>query len=1082
MHANRLRGYSDAFCVLACEIVAFGFFLRASTLLGTVDFSHLGAWLHSTSPEVALTSMFRLLGLGISGWLLLSTLLYAAAALSGRRAAIAKSRLITLPVLRRVVDSLVVASVAASSIGSAAAVSGAAPAPRTTSVVRPAYPPSARSTSPARTAAVMAPSVPARVSSTAIGRHFPHPGRAHHELPQADIVEGRAEVPSVQNGFAGLAPGTKVVVVQPGDCLSVLAERHLGDWRLDSEIEALNYGRLQPDGRALVDDHWIYVGWVLVMPPNAVGTIVVGETAPHDPANQTDSLHASEVPPNGAVPHGDGRKVARETARPSHDPAKDADPAPAREQQDNLATPSHAQREPVTTKGVTSTTTTVPGSRTAAEVDVRDRAPTTPARAPGPDPSTVYPVTAPSAPTTPHEDQHRDASADRAEIHRQQPNGADAADLALAASIGALAGASIVWRLDRSRGQFGHWRQKGQTMPRNKMEVEGAERRARAIADTERARWVDQALRYLTGLVEELSLEGTVTLPSPALVRVGACGFEVLVSPPVRSSLGWFSPTEDGSTLLLDTEVTLEELEALASERWPAWPALVSLGETEGSELLLNLEYAGSVSVDGDERAVTAVLGRMVLELSSQPWSDEMLAGLYTVGDSSLKPIHAVQRIAKDKAFDLAEKLDVVSAAQQDLTRSVSISALRAVACEALPNVVVAFPDAPAGALQCLAEAAVPEGSGIALAAAGPYEGALWKLLLSGDGQGTLQGQLGDRPISFTFKTACDPEEVSLLGEALAAASAHAGSGRDSHPEDIEAATEKVPDVSGNGGYGQHSAHVGHLSIPELLPPQRGQVEICVLGPVDVVGADTSVLEPSRRTAVLALLAYMATHERPITADEIASALWPLDAAKDDVDGPQRKTVLNALSRARGVLGYSASGKARIAYTPQGYRLASDVTCDWIRFEKLLANARRQLPADAITTLRQALELVRGEPFAGALSSQFFEWVASEHVDMMFAGRAVDAAEDLGQMALEVDDLETVVWAVEKGLQLEPTREGLFRLWMHALGRQGRPAKVDDVYRRLKVVLRQRLHSLQEPLPETREVWRRYTTAELSGS
>lgn len=53
---------------------------------------------------------------------------------------------------------------------------------------------------------------------------------------------------------------------------------------------------------------------------------------------------------------------------------------------------------------------------------------------------------------------------------------------------------------------------------------------------------------------------------------------------------------------------------------------------------------------------------------------------------------------------------------------------------------------------------------------------------------------------------------------------------------------------------------------------------------------------------------------------------------------------------------------------------------------------------------------------------------------------------------------------------------------MHVLGQQGRPAKVDDVYRRLKVVLRQRIHSLQEPLPETREVWRRYTAAEVSGS
>ena len=95
------------------------------------------------------------------------------------------------------------------------------------------------------------------------------------------------EVPSQANGFAGLPRGTKVVVVEPGDCLSVLAERHLGDWRLDSEIEALNFGRLQPDGRALVNDHWIYPGWVLVMPPNAVGAEVVGggeANAEHPPA------------------------------------------------------------------------------------------------------------------------------------------------------------------------------------------------------------------------------------------------------------------------------------------------------------------------------------------------------------------------------------------------------------------------------------------------------------------------------------------------------------------------------------------------------------------------------------------------------------------------------------------------------------------------------------------------------------------------------------------------------------------------------------------------------------------------------
>ena len=55
----------------------------------------------------------------------------------------------------------------------------------------------------------------------------------------------------------------------------MLAQTHLGDWRLDRQIHQLNVGRLQPDGRALVDDHWIDPGWVLVMPADAVDTLIV---------------------------------------------------------------------------------------------------------------------------------------------------------------------------------------------------------------------------------------------------------------------------------------------------------------------------------------------------------------------------------------------------------------------------------------------------------------------------------------------------------------------------------------------------------------------------------------------------------------------------------------------------------------------------------------------------------------------------------------------------------------------------------------------------------------------------------------
>jgi DNA-binding SARP family transcriptional activator len=829
------------------------------------------------------------------------------------------------------------------------------------------------------------------------------------------------EVPSQANGFAGLPRGTKVVVVEPGDCLSVLAERHLGDWRLDSEIEALNFGRLQPDGGALVNDHWIYPGWVLVLPPNAVGAqLVGGANAERQPARREaePALSHHPVAPEHPVPS--------ERATPAERVERVEHPAPA----EPPGPPGHVVAEP---------------ARPVATKPARPVATNRPA-APAPLPEA------------------RALSASKAHLER----GGRAAshgdeELAVVAGVAAIAAAGIIWRLDWSRREQLHARPRGRLIAQNRPAIQAVERRARAIASEEAMRWVDLGLRYLSGLVEQQSLDKMGPVPSVVLVHAGKRGLEVLVSPAIQGALGWFEPSEDGTRLLLDAEVTLEELQGLATDRWPAWPALVSLGNDADGALLFNLEHAGSLSVEGPSKQVEGAVARIALELSSQPWSDEMLAGLYLIGDCPLDVrLRGAQRVAGDEAMDLAEKLDQISAAQQELAGTLSLSVLRAVACEARPNVAVAFPGAPPEALRCLAEAAVPERSGIVVAGAGPFAGARWALVIGANGAASLSGLMDQRPVSFDLKLECDPEEVGLLSEALGATVERGG-----RPAEVcvgsPALAASVIDIRSGSA-----------------PPERGEVEICLLGPVEVAGGDMSALEPSRRMAALALLAYMAAHDRPVNADELAGALWPLDATKDNLGGPQRKTVMNAISRARLVLGYGARGQERLAYSARGYRLAPEVTTDWARFETLVAAARLVPPPAAISALRSALELVRGEPFGGALSSQFFEWVASEHLDLTLTARAVDTAEELGQLALELGDFETVLWAVGKGLQLEPTREELFRLWMHALGRSDRPAKVDDVYRRLMLVLRQKIHPLQEPQEASREVWRSYIAAEVA--
>jgi transcriptional activator len=76
----------------------------------------------------------------------------------------------------------------------------------------------------------------------------------------------------------------KIYVVQPPkgrhhESLWEIAERHLGDGRRYPEIFQLNQGREQPDGDRLTLASLIRPGWVLLMPPDAVGVRVVHEQA-----------------------------------------------------------------------------------------------------------------------------------------------------------------------------------------------------------------------------------------------------------------------------------------------------------------------------------------------------------------------------------------------------------------------------------------------------------------------------------------------------------------------------------------------------------------------------------------------------------------------------------------------------------------------------------------------------------------------------------------------------------------------------------------------------------------------------------
>jgi len=116
----------------------------------------------------------------------------------------------------------------------------------------------------------------------------------------------------------------KLYVVRPPqgrhhESLWEIAERHLGDGRRYPEIFELNRGREQPDGDRLTLASLIRPGWVLVMPPDAVGVRVV-----HDQP-------ADRPPGSGGRSAGGARDGAdRPAEAAAGEPAQRAQPAPGR--------------------------------------------------------------------------------------------------------------------------------------------------------------------------------------------------------------------------------------------------------------------------------------------------------------------------------------------------------------------------------------------------------------------------------------------------------------------------------------------------------------------------------------------------------------------------------------------------------------------------------------------------------------------------------------------------------------------------------------------------------------------------------
>jgi DNA-binding SARP family transcriptional activator len=215
-------------------------------------------------------------------------------------------------------------------------------------------------------------------------------------------------------------------------------------------------------------------------------------------------------------------------------------------------------------------------------------------------------------------------------------------------------------------------------------------------------------------------------------------------------------------------------------------------------------------------------------------------------------------------------------------------------------------------------------------------------------------------------------------------------------------------------------------------------LEFGVLGPVEVrAEGEVVALGGPQQRRVLGVLVAEAGHV--VAVDRLVEAIWA-DAPPDSA----RHTVMTYVSRLRQSL-----GDGYVMTQEPGYCLsAPPEAIDVAQFERLVEQARRTSPAEAISLVERALGLWRGRAF-GEFAE---EWWALPHATRLEELRIV-ATEQRVDALLATGDYDRAVSDLEGLVVAYPLRERFVAQLMQAHEDCGRQADAVRAYERFREYL-----------------------------
>jgi nucleoid-associated protein YgaU len=858
------------------------------------------------------------------------------------------------------------------------------------------------------------------------------------------------------------ASASRTYTVQPGDTLWQIATDQLGDGSRFTEIAQLNYAVAQTDGRALTAAHRLTPGWQLTLPGDAAPaaapvarTVVVepGDTLwqiAQDRLGDGDRYPAIAAASTGLQDDG-GRLVDPDLIRPGWEltmPSSTPAAAPAAPDARSLleqpaAPPATAPERPAPAAPETPPTAPVPAAKAPASPAAE-----TSAQAPA----------APSPATTPS-----------AQGPESEPDAADdRVTLRTAGGVGALMAAGLLTLLGLKRTRQQRRRRPGQRIAMPPPELQPVEFELRMVEDPTGLARVDQALRSLSVLLAELDqplpvlrvarlvdedlelyLDGTTVLPAPFL----ATGDPSIWTLPADAPL-----------------VSAEELDQVAAP----FPSLITLGhDLDDGHVLLDLEQAASLAVDGDPTVSVAVLAAIAAELATSRWADDLQVTVVgclpqlpdAIGTGRVRHVDTlgqvlpalerraagIRKLMADSG--LSDLQHARSAANQrphsgawypeilllggpvDPTDRARLEDL----LQDLPRVSIATVTADSNPAEWTLTLDRTDDGPDGVAVLRPLNLALRPQRLSTEDLDQLLGLLAvadlpsqdlprEDPTAPVLVTE-EPPLADLGAQLVSSTSIHLVLAPEPTPKEPEATVAASAAAAQDAlapvepGQVNTAGTAGTAEAVEVVeaggepgpPVKRGGEPaplVQVLGPVTVLHA-RGRLESDRRNQLTEIAAFLALHPG-LDHTHLDEAKWP--GARNLTN-----TRNSAVSKLRRWLGTAADGTEHLPDATAGYRLHPDVRSDWDLWLALLPNG----PAGASTeALADALELVKGQPFAG-VNKRTYAWAERDKQEMISA--IGDAAHELARRALVDGDATLARQAAAAGLQADPGAELLWR-------------------------------------------------------